>query len=124
MKKANLNPIILVSLFFVIFLLGFFLGRINYTKTPKLSPSPVAQTDATQIHNDRSFDSFYNGKLNINIAEAEDLTLLPGIGEVLAQRIIDYRVKNGPFVSADDLLKVEGIGASVLSKISAYFPTA
>jgi len=120
MKKPNLNPIILVSLFFVVFLVGFFLGRINYAKTPSLLPSPVAHSEATQMHTDHSYDSFYNGKLNINVAEAEDLILLPGIGKVLAQRIIDYRIRNGPYMSVDDLLKVEGIGTSILSKFSAY----
>jgi len=42
---------------------------------------------------------------------------LPGIGEALAQRIVDYRTKNGPFRNIDELLKVPGIGTSVYDKI-------
>ncbi len=48
--------------------------------------------------------------VDINSAPAEELALLPGIGEVLAQAIIDYRQANGPFASPEALLEVPGIG--------------
>jgi len=48
------------------------------------------------------------------------LEVLPGIGEVLAQRIADYRSKNGPFKRIEDLLKVSGIGPATLEKIKDY----
>jgi len=48
--------------------------------------------------------------VNINTATKEELTSLKGIGEKRAQDIIDYRTKNGPFKSVDDLEKVPGIG--------------
>ena len=50
------------------------------------------------------------GTVNINTAEAEKLALLPRVGTVVAQRIIDFREKNGEFTSIEDLLLVEGIG--------------
>ena len=56
-------------------------------------------------------------RIDINTAEAWLLEALPGIGEVLAQRIIDYRTVNGPFQEVEDLMNVEGIGLSVFDKV-------
>jgi len=53
-------------------------------------------------------------KININTATAAELDALPGVGEVIAQRIVDYRTTNGPFRSVDDLLDVSGIGPVTL----------
>lgn len=50
-------------------------------------------------------------KVNINTATAEELDArLPGIGPVLARRIVEYREKHGPFRSPEDLQNVSGIG--------------
>ena len=55
--------------------------------------------------------------INVNSASAKELEELPGVGPVLAQRIIDWRTANGPFTSVDDLNSVPGIGDSVLANI-------
>jgi competence protein ComEA len=55
--------------------------------------------------------------INLNSSSAEELESLPGIGEVLAAEIIDYREQNGPFTSVDDLLDVSGIGEQRLADI-------
>jgi competence protein ComEA len=55
--------------------------------------------------------------VNINTATKEELTTLQGIGEKRAQDIIDYRTKNGPFKSVDDLEKVPGIGPGTMKQI-------
>ena len=52
-----------------------------------------------------------------NRATAQELTTLPGIGEVLAQRIVDYREAHGPFRSVEELIAVEGIGEGKLEKL-------
>lgn len=57
------------------------------------------------------------GKLNINTATASELEALPGVGEVIAQRIVDYRTANGPFGSVDELIDVSGIGESTLASM-------
>ena len=57
------------------------------------------------------------GLVNVNTASATDLEALPGIGEVIAQRIIDHRTANGPFTSVDQLVDVSGIGDAILDSI-------
>ena len=55
------------------------------------------------------------GPVNVNTADASMLAKeLDGIGPAKAQAIVEYRQKNGPFKSPDDLLKVDGIGERVL----------
>ena len=48
--------------------------------------------------------------VNLNTATLDEIESLPGIGPVLAQRIVDYREQNGPFRTVEDLLNVSGIG--------------
>jgi competence protein ComEA len=51
----------------------------------------------------------------INRATASELETLPGVGPVLAARIVAHREKNGPFTEVEDLLQVSGIGESKLA---------
>jgi competence protein ComEA len=55
--------------------------------------------------------------INVNSATATELEALPGVGEVIAQAIVDYRTENGPFTSVDQLLDVSGIGDATLEDI-------
>jgi competence protein ComEA len=57
------------------------------------------------------------GLINVNTASATDLEVLPGVGEVIAQAIVDHRTENGPFTSVDQLLDVSGIGDATLEDI-------
>ena len=56
------------------------------------------------------------GKINLNKATVEELSQLKGIGMKYAERIVQYRDKNGPFKNIEDLLNVQGIGAKTLEK--------
>ena len=58
--------------------------------------------------------------INVNTAAIEELVFIPGIGETLAARIVEYRNKHGYFYTESDLLNVEGIGEKKLEKIKEY----
>jgi competence ComEA-like helix-hairpin-helix protein len=55
--------------------------------------------------------------VNINTATVQELDGLPGIGEHMAQRIVEYRQKNGPFKRLEDLMGVRGIGEKNFLKL-------
>jgi len=56
-------------------------------------------------------------RININTADARQLIVLPRVGEKIAQRIIDFRKKNGKFKKPADLMKVKGIGEKTFEKL-------
>ncbi len=64
------------------------------------------------------------GLLDLNRATAAELDALPGIGKVLAGRIVEWREQEGPFQSVDDLGKVEGIGPALLAKLAPLVTVA
>jgi competence protein ComEA len=55
--------------------------------------------------------------ININTASSAELDSLPGIGPTTAQKIIDYRTQNGPFVNTEDIINVPGIGPGTYERI-------
>jgi competence protein ComEA len=57
------------------------------------------------------------GVLDLNTATVADLDALPGIGPVLAQRIVDHRTAHGPFTSVDQLDDVSGIGPAIFADL-------
>jgi len=59
-------------------------------------------------------------KISINTALKEELISIPGIGEVMAERIVSYRNQNGPFSNIEDLKKVKGIKDKKLESIKNY----
>jgi competence protein ComEA len=59
------------------------------------------------------------GKVNLNRASPPELETLPGIGPVLAERIVADRESNGPFGSIEDLTRVSGIGEAVIVQIAS-----
>jgi competence protein ComEA len=53
------------------------------------------------------------GKVNINTATVKELVKLKRIGQKVAERIIQYREKEGPFEKSEDIMKVKGIGMKI-----------
>jgi competence protein ComEA len=68
------------------------------------TPVPEVVTSTTEL-------------ININTASLAELDSLPGIGPTTAQKIIDYRQQNGPFLNAEDIINVSGIGPGTYERI-------
>jgi competence protein ComEA len=75
-----------------------------------VSARPVFSRPQPGINGIASNSNGPSGVVNINRASVAELDALPGVGPSTAQAIVDYRVSNGPFGSAEDLLNVKGIG--------------
>lgn len=129
MKKQPLSLISAITIIFLAFTVGFFLGRNqnheiiqisacfpvqHHVPTETATAISEARTNTSQIQHAVEFP------VDINTAGIEALTQLPGIGETLAQRIISYRDQHGPFERPEELMNVDGIGSGKLEAILDY----
>lgn len=71
---------------------------------------PVSDEEETTEALDIQVEEESEGLVNINTATRAELETLPGIGEVISQRIVDYREENGPFETVEEIMLVSGIG--------------
>ena len=119
-----------VTALFVVFTLGVFLGRaggrgdvyiseyIPDTAAVRVAnPVPSSQDPSSAAEIQASPSEPVLFPIDINTANAQLLEQLPGIGPVLAERIVNYREANGPFRSIGELTRVEGIGQTKLEEI-------
>lgn len=93
---------------------------------PHLAPVRAVKPDPSSEHSSpfhftvadpAHLTLFSFAPLPLNRADSQTLTLLPGIGPTLGQRIVDHRTQHGPFQNRDDLLLVHGIGPKTLGQI-------
>jgi len=81
---------------------------------------PDADLNHIELYIPREGENQSPQKVDINRAELWLLEALPGIGEILAQRILDYRSENGPFRRIEDLFQVSGIGEATFENIKDF----
>ena len=93
----------------------------NVTDKPSELSIQVQSYDINETHEQGGIESdSNNGLININTATSEELKTLPGIGDGIAGRIIDYRNENGKFSCVEDIMKVSGIKDKLFSKIKDH----
>lgn len=119
MKNTPFSILACACLVLCAFLCGLYLGRgmdRNEIRTEVLFTEPAA-SDTSDAASEP-----LTGLININTADLDTLMTLEGIGQVYAQRIIDYRTENGAFTSIADITNVPGIGAkrfeAIMDKIT------
>jgi competence protein ComEA len=98
---------------------GADLSTINLARV--LNDGEQIYVDSTVVNSSgqRVSKKVASGPININRATLRQLDALDGIGPVIAGRIIEYRKKNGSFLTVDDLQKVSGIGAAKFAQIKS-----
>ena len=113
LKKVELAALIITALC-VAFTAGILAGRSGSRHRVVVSDTLTIRPAAVSLP-DRSLPEPVeippaDGRVNINLADVSELTTLPGIGEALARRIVEYRQTHGDFSRASDLMDVSGIG--------------
>lgn len=111
MKTPQIT-LISITAAFICVLTGIFIGR---NTTGNIILHPDDSTVSSEYASSKT-----SGKLDLNTATASQLQMLPGIGQVLAQRILTYRQENGPFTTTEELMNVDGISTKRLEEILDY----
>ena len=124
--KKPVNILVILTCVFAAFLGGFHIGRrMNRSPVHIYQITPAAESQPEALEEAQDEDEAVTEEtepgvvfpLNINTATIPELDELPGIGPVLAQRIVDYRTTCGGYKAVEELLKVNGIGEAKLMEI-------
>jgi competence protein ComEA len=117
LMKTSQKLLVVLTMFFAAFIAGLFAAR-NVGRAPVhiRTLSPVVAVDAVPD----STATVTPAVIDLNTATAQQLESLPGIGPVIAARIIAYRRETGGFESVGELMNVSGIGEKKLEAIWDY----
>ena len=120
MKKPHIPLLVIITAVFMAFTLGFFLGRSQQRSPVQVSVPAEVTAPPAKIYppeETASTEASIHFPIDLNTATFEQLRALPGIGEVYAKRILEYRDKHGAFSDILDLMNIEGIGEKRLEDI-------
>lgn len=88
-------------------------------ETVKMEETEIISKAEKEEYLDSAAETLSNLQVNINTAGTEELMTLPGIGQVRAAAIIEYREREGEFEKIEDIMNVKGIGTGIFSKINS-----
>ena len=121
MRKPNTFPLILFTLLFAAFTIGFLVGRMTHRTAITVNVPAAMLTEPTHSQEEVTAAAVdvqrITFPIDINRADKDMFLELPGIGEVLAERIVAYRNRHGSFTNVEELLQVEGMGIKKLDNI-------
>ncbi len=138
MKKQAMSMLVALTLIFSGFTAGYFLGRSHSPGSVQLSVPPALTAPAPKVAETlpatepqsaetepgetepaptQATEPPVTFPIDLNTADARELMALPGIGEVLAGRILAYRQDHGPFEAVEELMNVSGIGEKRLEAV-------
>lgn len=90
-------------------------------QTQAVISSPTVRGSGIELEDTAVVEASAEGVvIDINKANVADLDTLPGIGPSTAEKIVEYRETNGPFVTIEEIMSVSGIGSAKFEKIQAY----
>ena len=92
------------------------LEDFNVIRGAVQAPAPLTVADPV-LHDEQWAGGKPSELVGLNSSSAEQLEQLPGVGPVMAERILEFRNANGPYKKIEDLLKVRGIGDRTLTKL-------
>lgn len=103
-----------------VLLCGVIYSRAYWGGTLLLQQSNVPTLPTQNPSESQSQNQMQPVKININTASKEELMLLDGIGDVMAERILAYRAEHGAFESIEQLQEIKGIGEKTYADLQAY----
>lgn len=116
MRRPAADRLVRILLGYLMVAFGMFLGwrtLFDPSYMPWVRPrAPAGALTAEEFLKLSSTD--------LNAADRQQLMALPGVGEVLSRRIMDYREENGGFAAVEELVRVKGIGEKTLEKVRKY----
>lgn len=118
MKNIEQTILLCITVLCAGLMVGILIGKFGTDRSVKLSA--YDQTVDDQSEQTAPYRHETAGKININTASAEELSMLPGIGITYAKRIVEHRAKYGPFLTVDELANIKGIGEKRFESIKEY----